>query len=490
MTLCLPLLGAKQTLYSWCAQLDAWNNLGSARATSFFLFHAPATALCHDFPGNLDTLVARYPEVFLDAEEIALRHTLLGYFLALHPRDRALDLLSCVRTGTLPSLKMRLGITASRVGGNHPLKGCDECIASELDRTGFASWNVEHQLPSAMMCLTHGRPLFLAHDPVSPVHRRAWLLPTSSNWMRRDLISLSKNQQEELLRLSEYSSKLAAQPVGRFDPQRLAVSYQAGLRSKGLCTPGGSLRLKPLLRFAAERYAGLAVLPGFESLNSLTETWPGLLGTVSRSSARGAHPLKHLLVIALAYETWSEFENAYDHPELPPPASASPSNNEAFARNLRTLVEEEHVAITVAARMLGQSPTKALVTARRESIAFSTRPKKLRGPLLTSLRAQLRAGKSVAAASESSGVSNVTVSRLLAGDPELHRAWTDIRFEHCLSEARVAFRNEIRSCRGGKSVKTIRSKPGSKYWWLYAHDRSWLARETSSLGAKSKGGLK
>ena len=383
----------------------------------------------------------------------------------------------------MPSLKMRLGITASRVGGAHPLKACDECVLSDLERIGFASWRLEHQFPSAMICLTHHRPLFLANDPVSPVHRRDWLLPTSNNWRRTVLPRLSKRQVQELTRLAEYSNKLSAQGVNRFDHDRLATTYQTGLRRKGLCTCGGSLRLKPLVRLASQRFKGLAALPGFETLNSISRSAIGSLGTISRRASRPAHPLKHLLVINLAFDSWKEFEDAYDASiEAPPGKLQASTEGPSIGAKLRVLVTKDHLSITSAAKVVGTSTTKALEVARRESIPFAPRPKKLREPLLTQLRAQLACGATVAVASRNTGLSNVTISRLLASDTQLRALWTSARFDQKRAQARMAFRRAACSAKN-KMIRTIRSQPGSSYGWLYANDRDWLANETARISS-------
>lgn len=83
---------------------------------------------------------------------------------------------------------MRLGITASRVGGHHPLKACSECVRLDLDAGGFAYWHIEHQYPSTTACARHTRPLFIAWDSVTPVHRRGWSLPTGGlPWERIEI---------------------------------------------------------------------------------------------------------------------------------------------------------------------------------------------------------------------------------------------------------------------------------------------------------------
>jgi len=76
--------------------------------------------------------------------DIALRNTLLGYYFAIARRSRAEQIIGLLRAGAIPHLKMLLGITASRVGGHHPLKGCTLCIADDETFHGWAYWHVEH----------------------------------------------------------------------------------------------------------------------------------------------------------------------------------------------------------------------------------------------------------------------------------------------------------------------------------------------------------
>lgn len=132
----LPWLENDQTLSSWCAHVHAMNGASDARTTSRALFDAPYSALCHDFPLRLSYLATHFPDAGFGEVELALRPTLLGDFLILQPRVVAHQLLALVTDGSLPSIKVRLGITASRVGGHHPLKGCDACVIEDTNRIG------------------------------------------------------------------------------------------------------------------------------------------------------------------------------------------------------------------------------------------------------------------------------------------------------------------------------------------------------------------
>jgi len=175
MSAILPLLLAGQTLYSWCGRAHQLNCSTSALQTSYRLFGTPYAALCHDFPANLWTLTQRTRGQLGHPRELALRHTLLGYFLPTIDDMEAEETIRLITEGSIPSLKMRLGITASRVGGYHPLKLCPDCASEEHERLGYSYWHIEHQFPSSFVCLNHARPLVFLQDTVTAArsHRHA-----------------------------------------------------------------------------------------------------------------------------------------------------------------------------------------------------------------------------------------------------------------------------------------------------------------------------
>lgn len=478
----LPLLASDETLYSWCAHVHALNGGGDCRATSRQLFGAPSAALCHDFPSRLSRLVASCPGAAFDSRNLALRHTLLGYFLASKPAATAGYLLRRVTAGSLPSIKMRLGITASRVGGHHPFKACPTCVREDLDTTGFAYWHVDHQYPSAMACTRHARPLFIAWDPVTPVHRRGWLLPTGGlPWERIEVPVRDGEQLHQLIRLAEFSARWAASEPSRFDPQRLAECYQRGLRDRGWATTRGSLRIKSLIREVRERYRGIEDITGFEALNSITPDWAGLIGTVARRSPGRAHPLKHLLMIALVYDTWDEFERSYateqpqaaDRPEL---VLEAPD----LTGELAALVSEAGLSVSAAARRLGVSRTTATQIARRAGLPFTPRRKLVKGQRLRQVERLLRKGLPTRYVAETCGLSVVSVNRLVAADSELKQVWQTAALLVRRRSARKAFLGAAKRCREA-TVRELRTIPGSNYMWLYRHDRVWLREAIPSL---------
>lgn len=65
-----------------------------------------------------------------------------------------------------------IGAVSRTMAISHPLKWCDACAASDLDRIGRPCWRVEHQFPTTWICQEHGRGLRWL-----PGRPRRWLLP-------------------------------------------------------------------------------------------------------------------------------------------------------------------------------------------------------------------------------------------------------------------------------------------------------------------------
>lgn len=479
----LPTLERNQTLYSWCAQVHAMSGAPDARTTSRALFGIPYAALCHDFPSRLSYLATHFPDAGFGEVELALRHTLLGYFLVLQPRAVAYRLLALVTDGSLPSIKMRLGITASQVGGHHPLKGCDACIVEDTNRIGFAYWHIEHQVPSTMVCTRHRRPLFIAWDPVTPVHRRRWLLPVGGlGWERIEVPVRDDAHLRQLCRLAEFSAKFASCAPATFDVVQLARCYQKGLRDHGFVTAMGSLRLKALVKEMRARYLGLEDLAGFEALKSVTTDWPGLIGSAARTAPRRVHPLKHLLMIALVFDTWRDFLVSYEEVgsrEMETPPSAAARDTADPAADLVWLVGGG-LSISAAARELGITATTATQIARRAGIRFTQRRKVLKGPRLQQIERLLRRGWPSKRVSEATGTSVVSINRLLAVDPDLKQARQTTAFLARRKISRNALLEAIRR-HPGATIKELRRTRYADYTWLYRHDREWLRATIPSL---------
>lgn len=464
-----------------------WTGSRSSIKTSRRLFGSPYSALCHDFPAHLNHLV----DVAFDGEEearvLALRHTLLGYFLVAAPERLVRRTLSAVGTSAMPGIKMNLGITASRVGGHHPLKACSICVAEDVEEHGTASWRMVHQLPSVLVCQQHAQPLFIAWDPITPVHRRHWLTPTvSANWTRVSIPVLSDEHLHRVLQLATYSAAWARCEPGSFDPSCLAECYRARLRARGLATASGRLRLRPLIAEARQYYRCLPDGTGHEALRGFVADWSESFATLSRRRPRSGHPFKHLLAITLLFDSWDDFVHEYGSLPNEPESPASEvvvADDRSCVTRLRSLITERGMSVSAAAREMGIATNTALCIAQREDIPLSRRPKKLRRPLLATVRKLLAHGRPLPSISRQTGLARVTLNRILRGDVALANARRAKLFAAQRDKSRAAFLSARRK-HPDANLKQIRAKPGNGYSWLFRHDRFWLLEYSRPQGVQ------
>lgn len=485
----LPALHEDQTLYSWCGLAHALNCDHSAQATSMRLFGAPYAALSHDFPSRLDAFHDATAGALGSTREIALRNTLLGYYLAVVHRAQSEQIIARLRTGTIQHLKMLLGITASRVGGHHPLKGCPKCFAEDEASRGWAYWHVEHQPPSVLVCVKHHSPLFIAWDPVTPVHRRHWLLPRNNKTHAWFEIPVSNPRAMNCLsRLARDSQQLMQLSPSTLTPECLTRGYQQLLRKKGLATKHGNLRMGPLLTLVTEHYKCLEGLSDLAPLKTIDGQWLSLAAALSRRTPRPGHPLKHLLLIGAVSDSWEQFLATCTldspHPECPAAAQPDEGKQPRLMDRFRELVSKHGKSVGAASEALGFTRTTGTQWAKKLQISYTSRGRPLAASKATQVRQMLVRGDLVENIAAATGVSTTTIYRMIQGDPELSRR----RRDDASRQRKVIARKSFSDCcktQSDRTLREIRASPGNSYMWLYRNDHQWLTGKLAEYGRVS-----
>ncbi len=480
----LPVLHENQTLYSWCGLTHALTGSTCVRTTSTRLFGTPYAALSHDFPSRLIALEHSTGGALGCVGEIALRNTLLGYYLAIVRQTVAKQIIGLLNTGSIPHLKMLLGITASRVGGHHPLKGCEKCFAEDEDSHGWAYWHVEHQLPSVFVCSKHHSPLSIAWDPVTPVHRRHWLLPRHDEHYSWTQIRVTGNAaMNRLLRLAIDSERLMRLHPAALEPAQLTHGYQCIMQDSGLATKNGNLRTVRLVSLIKQRYRGLEGLPGLAPLKAIDDQWPGLAASLSRRVSRPGHPLKHLLLIGAITDSWDQFIEACALPTIPVTPSAPTTEVQTASRLVRfkELITVQGKSVRAASHSLGVTTTTGTQWAKKLKVTYTSHGKPIAKTIAAKIRRMLEKGDSISSIAIEASVSITTVNRIVGSDPKISEKRNASAFS---SQQLVARRNFTNICRkhSNQPLNRIRSKPGNSYMWLYRNDHQWLTSKLAEHG--------
>jgi hypothetical protein len=482
-------LHRSETLYSWCGHAHALNGGTNALKTSMMLFGAPYSALSHDFPSHVDRLTQATDGCLGPKRTLELEHTLLGYFLVIAGRTPAEAVLTTVESGAAPHLKMLLGITASRVGGGHPLKACLRCMGEDERNYGWAYWHTEHQLPSSYVCEKHSDPLIVSADPITPVHRRTWKLPSFISPNEWQTLRIPETALGSLTSLARNSCQMSRMRPGSLTQERLASTYRNALFRMGLSTKHGNLRVADIHSLVEETCPELVTVPVLARLTRGAMGWTGIFASISRRAHRPAHPLKHLVVITSLFEGWTQFMQAYESTSDPAAEVASvelrPSKRGIKKAEFEQLVNRNGLSVTAASRAAGVATTTGTQWAKSMGIGFLSRPKRVDGSMEKRASVMLAKGIPTPLIAESIGVSQTTVHRLLGSNDALQHAR---KFAMTTMRRHAARRAFSRACKANSKLplSAIRSMPNNSYMWLHRHDRSWLDQKLVELGRVSK----
>lgn len=488
----LPTLATRETLYSWCARVHSRSVSGNVLVTSRRLFGSNYAGLLHDFPARLGELARRTEGRVEAPRDLALKHTLLGYFLPFIGAESGEAILSAVKAGSVPDLKMRLGIPASGIGGYHPLRWCPECVRRDRHELGWPIWHLDHQPPSTLVCVEHQRPLMQTWHAISPVHRREWLAPEGRSSEPSYEIKVRDDKTLAiLLRLASLSTDVFGLEPGTLDSSVTSRIYRSWAAEHGAVTYGGSIRFATVQGLLQPSFR--LVNSAFEDLEaaSCTVHLPGILSSLMRRTPRPVHPTKHLVLMAVMFDRPGGLSAVASAPSsaggIGERDQTAPIENgqQGEVDDARTLFLEllgGGQSVRSAALEVGVSATTGVRWAAQAGVTFTSRAKSIKGDLLAGMIAALGKGADRVAVSREYGVSATSVNRLLSTDHALRDKWADARHER----ARQSHRAAIQAAYAQDPLCTqreLRSRNAASWTWLYRHDREWLTSAAPSLWA-------
>ena len=167
----LPRPYPDELLYSVIARTAYHYGYWSPTQLLLPLFGSREVIAVPDLPSNLAALAARTFEAWgLSAEEIAVRHTLLGYYTHFQGSRVRQDILaSMYERGGFN--QVRLGICAGSAVSPKRFRLCLQCHEEGRMQYGEAYWHRSHQLPGVLVCDRHGVVLHETSVPFRPVGR-------------------------------------------------------------------------------------------------------------------------------------------------------------------------------------------------------------------------------------------------------------------------------------------------------------------------------
>jgi hypothetical protein len=485
----LPDWRPDETLYSWCARYHRVAGGMRASQTSLQLFGHPRAGLAHDLGGRLTHFVDRTGGRLGSASDLLLKHTVLGYYMAFRSQAERELWVARLAAGTQGAIKSQLGWLATRMGAAHPLKACGACEAEDIEEGRGPHWRREHQLPGVWICRKHQCTLWVTPIRANGLMRTMWLLPDDIPAHQRVEIArqpLDENGCSLWTTVAAVTHGLmeaaATEPI-RLDA--LARTLLSGLQDRQLATTSGRLHPKRLVDEYLEFVAPLSSGPEAEAIcvgRSAADTvWRRML------QGRLLHPVRYVLACAWLCGRWPEdaMEELQDSVASAGEAADTTSKSNRGCRlshqreSFRQLIRQGS-SPTAAGRQVGVDTSTALLWTASDGEAVKRKPKTLDAKSRARLIKLLAAGKPKQALAEQSGLSVVTITRVLLSTPGLKAARDQVIARKRQRRARQRMES-LSAKRPALGLADIRKRAPAEYAWLYRNDRDWLVAFTSKL---------
>jgi hypothetical protein len=251
------------------------------------------TPAARDLPTKLDSVARQFaPALKLTGQLLLERHTAVPLHLPF------LDSLSRRRASQAARfggpLQLILGVAPSRLSSARALRLCPTCVQRDRAAYGRAYWHREHQLPGALVCSRHGRPLIVTSvRPEARYGVRKFVTPDRTNMARME--SLDTREFRLMRPIARDFASLLCGPVAHPGPHKLHAYYYHQLRRAGYLRPNLSVGLSDL-RADLENHYGTRLLARLACAigPARRSDW---LAALVRPPRNHQQPLRHLLLL-------------------------------------------------------------------------------------------------------------------------------------------------------------------------------------------------
>lgn len=455
-----------EILYSYAARLSKLNSLGDSRTALFALFGARHMIPSADLPGHLDDAQQRIGAGagFDSVLSLVDRSTLFPFYRFFMSPERWERILPMARSAHGGGLKTAMGIVANGFGASTVLRSCEMCKRDTWTRYGTVVWHSMHQLPGVVVCPIHGCSL-VAHFQQSRLSHRHVLHPCPAGGKAP---AIAKLWSPMLSRYAQLASAVLNHVGSAPSPAARQVVYHQALADRGWIKGEQQVRWRPLGLALQKRFHRFAPFEFQERLQAGSGECPSWVRSALSTRERFVHPVCHLLLIDLLFDSLDSFLDACD----PKPFCSALPDSKPDPGGLDHLVDST-ISCREAASRLGLSVTTVVKRRRMLGVSVSERRKTLHPKLIAELRSALMLGHPIADIARRFGLSSVSVSRVLAESAETvaHR---NHRRE---AVARTGHRGRwiaALKAQPGVGVEVLRETAGASYAWLYRNDRVWL----------------
>ena len=238
-----------ESLYGWASRYHRLYGV-QEKATGLLLFGRAHACRLRDTPTGLDRFCLTTGGRLGGFDSILRERTPVGlYWPFLSARVQ-----ECVIQATISvsgvSVPLALGLPAARMGVAHKLARCPQCDAAWRKNGDIPSWRVHNQIPGALLCTLHHRPLHRLKG-----ERNYWEYPDTGE--ADELPGPKTDSELQALQLLAAQGR-ALFGIGHVEMTSLRHASLHRLRTMGLCTSDKRLSSRRVQAFFdASPVAGL-----------------------------------------------------------------------------------------------------------------------------------------------------------------------------------------------------------------------------------------
>lgn len=457
-----PKLFEDETLYSWVSRWVYDSPYPSIGGLLKNLLGTRNKQLDSTFPSYVTALANASG---IDAEQLINQHTIVPYFS--HFCDEALfqTVLTDIYAGNTQTTYSRMSITAGRTNDSKTLNYCPQCLVNDIEKFGIAYWHVKHQLPGVSACVEHGVQL----KDVKKRRRATIKAPQTPSIENFEWAS------PEGLKLARLSLELLNGNLPHIYGEELAFIYRHKLLTRGMASKCLNIHQAELRQALENHWQLLRYDNSIAHILELGDghTYPACLFYQSKANH---HPLKHLLMIGMLFESFDEFISfSKNIPGERTGLDLSSVVLEYEPEKVKVALRELTIGTSLrhASQLSGLSVIKVKQIAVVNGIYVHRREQRLFSKERQVILNNLKRGFSTQQIAEEMDCSVASVEQILSQHPELVSIRKKKRFSHMRRYHRaklvLAIKSKLAKTRGALQ-KTVRAS----YTWLFKHDKEWL----------------
>jgi predicted transcriptional regulator len=464
-----PLLQNNETLYSWITRWALLSGYPSGRSAIKCLFGNDNMQLTSSFPSNLPQI-----QGFSDQapKQLINKHTILPFFKAFLDEDVYKNAVLAMLSGRTDHLYSRLSLLANRLPMFQAMRYCPICTQHDYLTFGHTYWHVSHQLPAITVCTKHSVNLIGVE-----IARRELVLPPSPEdiGVIEDVTSAKEFKFCELLRqVLEVGSR-------NLTPEKLNSCYIKALCEIDLASANGSIRMDKL-RSEIRQYWQDGHSGDFAKLLELVFSGNGSFiypAPLFYQKTSHHHPVKHLLLIGLLFESWEGFLIAFHNKsqwgDVTPEHSTYVIEPKYSVESIREKNIIEYLRASYSMRSIAKRFNATLTTVKKiaflNNISVESRAQKIFANERNSIIRLAEKGLAASSIADKFNCSTAAVEQIITQTKGLVEKRKLVRFNN----KREKHRNKIREAKKCNVRRTdIQRKVRASYTWLFRNDKDWL----------------